>query len=102
MLKQKKNPKKRKRSRQNPQEQQDPWSEILAVCVQSNSMPEKRRSCPQKSQPASHYCNTPRAREDGGAAPRNKTKENRTKPPRIIWDNKVSPRHLDTLMHRIP
>lgn len=81
MLKQKKNPKKRKRSRQNPQEQQDPWSEILAVCVQSNSVPEKRRSCPQKSQPASHYCNTPRAREDGGGSPQKQDKRKQNKTP---------------------
>lgn len=104
VLKQKKTPNKPKRGRQNTQEQQDPWSGIPScVCPVKLNVPKGKgclSSCPQLPPeipawlPFIVIAPEPwRMGAGAGTATTLRTKKSRSKPPKMVWDNNLSPRH---------
>lgn len=102
MLKQKKIPKNEKEAGKTHRNNRIPGQRYRPCVSSRTACPKKEGAVPRNPSLAPSIATLPEPGRMGGAAPRNKTKENRTKPPTVIWDNKVSPRHLDTLMHSVP
>lgn len=126
--KQKKKKNKTKLNRQNPQKAAVSLVRDTSCMVSQTACPEKEGAapppapnCPRKPQPGSHslqYSWSQGGWQDrqpgrGGGdkrqrPPQNKTKQNRIKPPKMIWENEPSPKTVTThflshsLLHHMP